>query len=149
VRDPRVNAHDNSRFLDMLEAYFAQPHEVKLADVHSELCYQVRVVRLRSKGGSVQRARVGAEVVLFLHHQVGTTPEFVETPRCTVRFDRGSALATAPDACSKRLSGGPRNRTRAGGAAGGASRDHAERTRPQVALFLARWAATGRRQHAV
>ena len=42
VRDPRVNAHDNSKFLDMMEAYFSQSHEAKLADVHSELCYQAR-----------------------------------------------------------------------------------------------------------
>ena len=41
VRDPRVNAGDNARFLDMMEGYFSQPHEVKLADVHPELCYQV------------------------------------------------------------------------------------------------------------
>jgi isopenicillin N synthase-like dioxygenase len=48
VRDPRVNAGDNSRFLDMMEAYFSQPHEVKLADVHPELCYQASATRLRA-----------------------------------------------------------------------------------------------------
>jgi isopenicillin N synthase-like dioxygenase len=47
VRDPRVNAQDNSRFLDMVEAYFGQPHEEKLADVHPELSYQARAVCLR------------------------------------------------------------------------------------------------------
>ena len=48
VRDPRVNAGDNARFLDMMEAYFSQPHEVKLADVHPELCYQARALRARA-----------------------------------------------------------------------------------------------------
>ena len=48
VRDPRVNAQDNSKFLDMMEAYFSQPHEAKLADVHSELCYQARAEHLRA-----------------------------------------------------------------------------------------------------
>jgi hypothetical protein len=42
VRDPRVNAQDNAQFLDMMEAYYSQPYEAKLADVHSELCYQAR-----------------------------------------------------------------------------------------------------------
>ena len=56
VRDPRVNAQDNSRFLDMMEAYFSQPHDAKLADVRSELCYQVRPVRLRAHSGQMQHA---------------------------------------------------------------------------------------------
>ena len=48
VRDPRVNAGDNARFLDMMEAYFSQPHEVKLADVHPELCYQASPTRVHA-----------------------------------------------------------------------------------------------------
>lgn len=42
VRDPRVSYDDNSRFLDMMEAYFGQTHEAKLTDVRASLCYQAR-----------------------------------------------------------------------------------------------------------
>ena len=41
VRDPRASEADNDGFLDMLEAYFAQPDAAKLADVRKELFYQV------------------------------------------------------------------------------------------------------------
>jgi isopenicillin N synthase-like dioxygenase len=41
VRDPRVSESDNEEFLRLMEAYYDQPDEVKLKDVHPELCYQV------------------------------------------------------------------------------------------------------------
>ncbi|CAG8592670.1 2136_t:CDS:2 [Acaulospora colombiana] len=53
VKDPRVTEEDNSRFLDLMEDYFAQPLEVKLKDTRPELGYQM-----------------------------GLTPEFKEEPRC-------------------------------------------------------------------
>jgi len=52
IKDPRVSEEDNNRFLDMMEKYYDQPHEVKMADVHPELSYQL-----------------------------GATPEFTEVPR--------------------------------------------------------------------
>jgi hypothetical protein len=42
VRDPRVAAADNARFLDMMERYFAQDAELKMAQARPELHYQVR-----------------------------------------------------------------------------------------------------------
>ena len=42
VRDPRVDERDNARFLDLLQAYFAQGAAVNAADVRPELHYQVR-----------------------------------------------------------------------------------------------------------
>lgn len=42
VRDPRVRPSDNEQFLDLMEDYFAQPGEVKMADVRPDLAYQVR-----------------------------------------------------------------------------------------------------------
>ncbi|CAG8544030.1 9628_t:CDS:1 [Acaulospora morrowiae] len=53
VKDPRVTEEDNSRFLDLMEDYFAQPFEIKLKDVRSGLGYQM-----------------------------GLTPELKEEPRC-------------------------------------------------------------------
>jgi isopenicillin N synthase-like dioxygenase len=41
VRDPRVSEADNDAFLDMVEAYFAQPDETLDADTRPELSYQV------------------------------------------------------------------------------------------------------------
>jgi hypothetical protein len=41
VRDPRAGAADAAAFLDMLEAYFAQPPSDKAGDVRSDLHYQV------------------------------------------------------------------------------------------------------------
>jgi hypothetical protein len=54
VRDPRVTLHHNERFLDMMERYFGQPADVKLHDARPEVSYQV-----------------------------GATPEFTETPKCS------------------------------------------------------------------
>ena len=41
VRDPRATEAGNDAFLDMIEAYFEQPEEAKMADVRKELYYQV------------------------------------------------------------------------------------------------------------
>jgi hypothetical protein len=41
VRDPRVGTAESDRFLDMMERYFSQPTQDKMADVHPELHYQV------------------------------------------------------------------------------------------------------------
>ena len=41
VRDPRVNAADNDCFLDLMERYFGQSREAKMADVRPDLHYQV------------------------------------------------------------------------------------------------------------
>lgn len=42
VRDPRVGSAQSDTFLDMMERYFSQPDEDKMADVHPELHYQVQ-----------------------------------------------------------------------------------------------------------
>jgi isopenicillin N synthase-like dioxygenase len=67
VRDPRASSSDNDAFLDLLEAYFEQPEPAKLADVRSELFYQV-----------------------------GTTPSRVELPRNHCDRMRAFAEADAP-----------------------------------------------------
>ena len=41
LRDPRVTEAHNNSFLDTMEAYFNQPHELKIADTRPELHYQV------------------------------------------------------------------------------------------------------------
>ena len=43
VRDPRVAAEDNSRFLDLLEQYFGQSHDAKLEDVRARRMLDTRV----------------------------------------------------------------------------------------------------------
>ncbi|CAG8561367.1 21_t:CDS:2 [Paraglomus brasilianum] len=53
VKDPRVTKEDNDRFLDMMEDYYAQSHEVKMRDARPDVGYQV-----------------------------GVTPEFTEEARC-------------------------------------------------------------------
>eukprot|EP01133_Synstelium_polycarpum_P003764 gene3764-4339_t len=52
IKSPNVNEADNSRFLDMMEQYYAQPVEALMKDVHPEWSYQL-----------------------------GATPEFTEKPR--------------------------------------------------------------------
>ncbi len=42
VRDPRVETRDNEVFLSLMERYFEQPREAKMADVRPELAYQVQ-----------------------------------------------------------------------------------------------------------
>ncbi|KAI9202149.1 uncharacterized protein BJ171DRAFT_515029 [Polychytrium aggregatum] len=41
LRDPRVSESDNDRFLNLMEAYFDQPLDLKMLDVRPELGYQV------------------------------------------------------------------------------------------------------------
>jgi len=41
VRDPRVRAADNERFLDMMERYFSRPGDAKMADSRPDHHYQV------------------------------------------------------------------------------------------------------------
>lgn len=55
IRDPRVSEADNNIFLDTLEKYFEQEHDVKMKDARPDY-----------------------------HYQVGVTPEGVEFPRCAV-----------------------------------------------------------------
>lgn len=43
IRDPRVDAEDSARFLDMMERYFSLPRGEKLKDARPELFYQVRL----------------------------------------------------------------------------------------------------------
>lgn len=42
IHDPRVDASDADVFLDMMERYFSQPRELKIADARPKLFYQVR-----------------------------------------------------------------------------------------------------------
>ncbi|KAJ3354713.1 hypothetical protein GGF32_002392 [Allomyces javanicus] len=69
VRDPRVPEHANAEFLDMVEAYFEQPHETKLHDVRPELSYQI-----------------------------GATPEFTEEPMCLRDTKCLEIMAALPEA---------------------------------------------------
>jgi hypothetical protein len=68
VRDPRVSPDANDAFLDLLEAYFSRPDEVKAADARPELAYQVRGVRCNA-----HRApwRSGGSAVEGRHHTHG------------------------------------------------------------------------------
>lgn len=43
VKDPRISAKDNDKFLDMMEFYFEQTHETKMEDSRPKLHYQVGV----------------------------------------------------------------------------------------------------------
>ena len=49
VRDPRVSAADNDRYLDMMERYFSQPEEVLRQDERPEVYYQVGVSKDQEK----------------------------------------------------------------------------------------------------
>lgn len=51
VRDPRVDTRDNEAFLDLMEAYFAQPLAAKMADARPELAYQARRRQQQAAGG--------------------------------------------------------------------------------------------------
>ena len=53
VRDPRVDSAQNEAFLSLMERYFAQPAEDKMADVRAELSYQVRGARVGGWVGGV------------------------------------------------------------------------------------------------
>ncbi|KAJ1928673.1 hypothetical protein IWQ60_001821 [Tieghemiomyces parasiticus] len=64
IRDPRVNPTANDEFLDMLEAYYAQPHADLLPDARPEVGFQV-----------------------------GVSPEFTEDPRCRTDTDCQELMA--------------------------------------------------------
>jgi hypothetical protein len=57
VRDPRVAAADNARFLDMMERYFAQDAAAKMAEARPELHYQVRCSARRAAEEAGSHAR--------------------------------------------------------------------------------------------
>lgn len=49
VRDPRVSAQDNDRYLDMMERYFSQPEEALRKDERPDVYYQVGVSKGQEK----------------------------------------------------------------------------------------------------
>ena len=67
LRDPRVSDADSSSFLDLMEDYFDQPTELKMADVRKEL-----------------------------HYQVGATPSHVEIPICKADEECRARIAAMP-----------------------------------------------------
>lgn len=78
VRDPRVDASKNDRFLNTMEAYFARPEEVKLKDARPNLAYQV-----------------------------GITPEGVEKPRCLSDISVQDKIASLPKEHKPQQPSGP------------------------------------------
>jgi isopenicillin N synthase-like dioxygenase len=117
VRDPRASAAANDKFLDLLELYFAQPDEVKDADVRKDVYYQV-----------------------------GRTPENVERPRdhCTLARSLGGGARDRPQSlCPPEKDRKERFMWRVGAppaaGAGAFPQLHAE---PVVPAALPQWAAT-------
>ena len=111
VRDPRVDEADNARFLDLLQAYFAQSAAAKAADVRPDLHYQVRREREREKKREENvdaRERLWRSIPptpptplpppLVPCSQVGATPEGVETPACLHSPSTAAAVASLPPA---------------------------------------------------
>lgn len=99
VRDPRIDQAASDTFLDMMEEYFNQSKEEKMADVHPELAYQVEswrwfcvVVNNRLAShlllGPCSWTQLSAQCKSHcvnhhaLNEQVGATPDHVERPRC-------------------------------------------------------------------
>ncbi|KAG9304521.1 hypothetical protein G9A89_020085 [Geosiphon pyriformis] len=78
VKDPRVTEADNGRFLDLLEDYFAQPHEIKIQDARPEFGYQV-----------------------------GVTPEYTEEPKCKKDPHCQDVIAQIPEGNRPLESKGP------------------------------------------
>jgi isopenicillin N synthase-like dioxygenase len=67
IHDSRIQPSDGDRFRALMERYFAQPLQAKMADVHPEL-----------------------------HYQVGSTPNDVERPRENIEFYNSLAPAHRP-----------------------------------------------------
>lgn len=70
VRDPRVNAEDNTCFLDMMERYFAQSTEAKLTDTRPKLHFQVSSIYQSTsylKGVSPQHTCLGSHPHKSVH----------------------------------------------------------------------------------
>lgn len=59
IKDPRVHENDNSKFIDLMEEYFALDTETKMLDARPEIAYQV-----------------------------GVTPAYAELPRCANQDDK-------------------------------------------------------------
>jgi len=78
VKDPRVDASKNDRFLNTMEAYFARPREVKLRDARPNLAYQV-----------------------------GITPEGIEKPRCLSDIALQDTISALPDGQRPHQPSGP------------------------------------------
>ncbi|CAI2165421.1 773_t:CDS:10 [Funneliformis geosporum] len=68
VRNSGVKEEDNSRFLDLLEDYYAQPLEIKLKDARPDFGYQV-----------------------------GVTPEFTEEPKCNRDVNCQKLISQLPE----------------------------------------------------
>ena len=78
ARDPRCPSNDNDRFLDLLEAYYAQPPAAKLQDARPDL-----------------------------HYQVGVLPEGREVPACQSDPECLRAIAAQPPEHRARVPRGP------------------------------------------
>ena len=78
VRDPRVDASNNDRFLNTMERYFERPLEQKLKDARPELAYQV-----------------------------GITPEGIEKPRCLTDKSLQRAIAALAEEDKPSMPTGP------------------------------------------
>ncbi|GLC43943.1 hypothetical protein PLESTB_000212400 [Pleodorina starrii] len=98
VRDPRVPADHNDRFLDLLEAYFGQPVDRKMEDCRPGLDYQVGVTPCgtevprclvdtqmqdqlrRLKGGNRATMPTGADLKWRYMWRVGQRPQSTNFP---------------------------------------------------------------------
>eukprot|EP00959_Pyramimonas_sp_CCMP1952_P054183 1133565-Pyramimonas_sp.AAC.1 len=67
VRDPRVDMNDNSRFLDMMENYFARSYESKMAEARPELAYQVCVQPTRDSELLSRSLSITVEGLRWVH----------------------------------------------------------------------------------
>lgn len=80
VRDTRVKSEDNETFLNLMEKYFEQPDDVKMADARPECHYQV----WQSAGPILHTGSQQGWSNWAWLSQVGVTPEGVEMPRCAM-----------------------------------------------------------------
>jgi hypothetical protein len=93
VRDPRVDTADNEAFLSLLERYFSQPLEAKLADVRADLAYQVgrcEGANSADKGAHGQRSEIKSERCCCLR------PAFAASGCAGWRHSRGHREAAVP-----------------------------------------------------
>ncbi|KAI9141623.1 hypothetical protein BKA69DRAFT_1157150 [Paraphysoderma sedebokerense] len=78
VKDPRVTEQHNTRFLDTMENYFGQDHDVKMKDARPEWGYQV-----------------------------GVTPEFTEEPLCLSDLKCMEVMNSLPEGDKPTMWSGP------------------------------------------
>ncbi|KAG1654992.1 hypothetical protein FOA52_008883 [Chlamydomonas sp. UWO 241] len=78
IKHPAVSTRDNDGFINMMESYFAQGHDAKMADVRPEL-----------------------------HYQVGATPAYVETPRILFDASMRERADALPDSEKPTMPEGP------------------------------------------